>query len=129
MFCIHTRFANRIVSTMMFRACLRARFLAATSVAIILAMPSVHALQAAPTELASIPVSLTVQESCLVQSADAVISMANQPVVSCIHGAPFQITQAGFDPGTSVDTARNAVQPVDFVAARDAQQTVWTVNF
>ncbi|ACD15681.1 hypothetical protein [Paraburkholderia phytofirmans] len=108
---------------MMFRA------LAATSAVILLAMPSVHALQAAPLELASIPVSLTVQEACLVQSADALISTANQPEVSCIHGAPFQITQAGFDPGTPADTARNATQPVEFVATHDTQHTVWTVNF
>ncbi|MFM0057766.1 hypothetical protein PQR64_19240 [Paraburkholderia phytofirmans] len=105
------------------------RPLAAISAAILLAMPPAHALQAAPAELASIPVSLTVQEACLVQSADALISTANQPVVSCIHGAPFQITQAGFDPGTSADTARSATQPVEFVATHETQQTVWTVNF
>jgi hypothetical protein len=105
------------------------RPLAAASAVVLLAMPSVHALQAAPAELASIAVSLTVQETCLVQSADVVISTANQPVVSCIHGAPFQITQAGFDPVTSVDTTRNATQPVEFIATHDAQQTVWTVNF
>lgn len=105
------------------------RSLAAMSVAILLAMLPVRAPQAAPTELAALPVSLTVLEACLVQSADAVISMTNQPVVSCLHGAPFQITQAGFDPGASADTSRSAALPVEFVATRDAQQTVWTVNF
>ena len=113
------------MNTLLFRH----RALAATFVALLLGMPSVHALQAAPTELAAIPVSLTVLEACLVQSADEVISTTNQPVVSCLHGAPFQITQAGFDPGASVDASRSAAQPVAFVATRDAQQTVWTVNF
>lgn len=105
------------------------RTIAATLLAILLAWPSAHALRAAPAELASIPVSLTVQETCLVQSADALISTANQPVVSCMHGAPFQITQAGFDPAQSVDAGQNPSQPVEFVATHDTQQTVWTVNF
>ncbi|WP_345813417.1 hypothetical protein AAGS40_04275 [Paraburkholderia sp. PREW-6R] len=89
------------------------------------------ALQAAPTELASIAVSLVVQESCMVQSADAVISVANQPVVSCLHGAPFQISQGGFDPAAPTPEPARAgtTQPVAFVASRDAQQTVWMVNF
>jgi hypothetical protein len=105
------------------------RTLAATLTAILLVSSPAHTLQAAPTELASIPVSLTVLETCVVQSADEVIGTSNQPVVSCLHGAPFQITQAGFDPAPSGDTARKSSQPVEFVATHDAQQTVWTVAF
>ncbi|PQV44719.1 hypothetical protein B0G83_121118 [Paraburkholderia sp. BL21I4N1] len=125
------------------------RNLAAAFAAVLLALPSAPASQAAPAELAAIAVSLTVQETCLVQSADTVISAVNQPVVSCLHGAPFEITQAGVDPAgltnaaqnTADNTARNlplnslqnaarnAAPPVQYVAARDARQTVWTVNF
>lgn len=126
-----------------------ARNLAAVFAAVLLALPGAPASQAAPAELAAIAVSLTVQETCLVQSADAVISAVNQPVVSCLHGAPFEITQAGVDPVASTNaaqntadntargtpqnpvqnTAQNAAPPVQYVAARDARQTVWTVNF
>lgn len=105
------------------------RNLAATAVAILLAFTSAPALRAAPAELASIPVSLTVQETCLVESGEVAISAANQPTVSCLHDAPFQITQVGFDPVTPIDSTRKPAQPVEFVAARDARQTVWTVNF
>ncbi|WCM20823.1 hypothetical protein NDK50_04960 [Paraburkholderia bryophila] len=125
------------------------RNLAAVFAAVLLALPSAPASQAAPAELAAIAVSLTVQETCLVQSADAAISVANQPVVSCLHGAPFEITEGGIDPagsanaaqGTARNTAqsttlsaaqnaaRNAPPPVQYAAARDARQTVWTVNF
>jgi hypothetical protein len=86
-------------------------------------------LQAAPTELASIAVSLTVQETCLVQSADALISAANQPVVSCLHGAPYRIAQAGLDPATPAGAVPDASRPVRFAAAGNARQTVWSVNF
>ncbi|MFM0646823.1 hypothetical protein PQR14_21065 [Paraburkholderia bryophila] len=121
------------------------RNLAAVFAAVLLALPGAPASQAAPAELAAIAVSLTVQETCLVQATDAAISVANQPVVSCLHGAPFEITQAGIDPAgsanatqsTTQSTAQNATQnalrnappPVEYVAARDARQTVWTVNF
>ncbi|WGS50934.1 hypothetical protein LFL96_05360 [Paraburkholderia sp. D15] len=125
------------------------RTLAVLSAAVLLALPATSTLRAAPAELAAIAVSLTVQETCLVQSADAAISQANQPVVSCLHGAPFEITQVGLDPATSgagansnasnaanaanpanaTNASRGAAQPVAFVASRDAQQTVWTVNF
>ncbi|ASL43051.1 hypothetical protein bAD24_I06155 [Burkholderia sp. AD24] len=113
------------------------RNLAAVFAAVLLALPSAPASQAAPAELAAIAVSLTVQETCLVQSADAAISVANQPVVSCLHGAPFEITQGGIDPAgsanaaqsTARNTALNAPPPVQYFAARDALQTVWTVNF
>lgn len=121
------------------------RNLAAVFAAVLLALPSAPASQAAPAELAAIAVSLTVQETCLVQATDAAISMANQPMVSCLHGAPFEITQAGIDPAgsanptqnatgsaaqsTAQNARRNALPPVEYVAARDARQTVWTVNF
>lgn len=125
------------------------RNLAAVFAAVLLALPSAPASQAAPAELAAIAVSLTVQETCLVQATDAAISVANQPMVSCLHGAPFEITQAGIDPAGSANptqnptqnatgsaaqsTAQNALRsalpPVEYVAARDARQTVWTVNF
>lgn len=108
---------------------MKSRTLAVTLTACLLTVPQARTLRAAPTELASIPVSLTVQETCLVQSADEVIGTGNQPVVSCIHDAPFQITQAGVDPAISGDPARKHVQPVDFVATHDAQQTVWTIAF
>lgn len=115
------------------------RNLAATSVAVLLAalltallaVATAPASQAAPLDLASIPVSLIVRESCVVQSADAAISAVNQPVVSCIHDAPFQITQAGFDPTMPLPgaTGRRPSEPVMIVTTSDAQQTVWTVNF
>jgi hypothetical protein len=99
---------------------------ATTLVAILLAAP---ASKAWPTELASIPVSLTVPETCVIQSVDAAITVANQPAVSCLHGAPFQISQVAFDPAAPDETARNKAQPVQFVATRGARQTIWTINF
>lgn len=105
------------------------RNLTAASAVISLAMLAPPASQAAPLGLASINVSLTVQEACIVQSADGVIDALNQPVVSCLHGAPFQIGQAGFDPLVSADASTAQPQPVAYAAAGDAQQTVWTVNF
>jgi hypothetical protein len=104
------------------------RNLTAASAVISLALLAAPVSQATPLGLASIPVSLTVQEACVVQSADGVITLANQPVVSCLHGAPFQIGQAGFDPLASVDSSGEA-QPVAYAATGDVQQTVWTVNF
>lgn len=97
-----------------------------TVVAILLAAP---AAQASPTGLASIPVSLTVQETCVIQSVDAAITVASQPAVACLHGAPFQVSQVAFDPTAPGETGWNQVQPVEFITAHDAQQTVWTVNF
>ncbi|HZZ03746.1 hypothetical protein [Paraburkholderia sp.] len=102
------------------------RNVTAAVVAILLAAP---AAQASPTGLASIPVSLTVQETCVIQSVDAAITVANQPAVACLHGAPFQVSQAAFDPTASGETGRNQAQPVEFITAHDAQQTVWIVNF
>ncbi|WP_434109112.1 hypothetical protein [Paraburkholderia caffeinilytica] len=102
------------------------RNVAATLVAILLATPASEAL---PAGLASIPVSLTVQETCVIQSVDAAITVANQPAVACLHGAPFQVSQAAFDPTVPGDAGRAQAQPVEFVATHDAQQTVWTVNF
>ncbi|CAE6728617.1 hypothetical protein [Paraburkholderia aspalathi] len=99
---------------------------ATTLAAILLAVP---ASKACPTELASIPVSLTVQETCVIQSVDAAITVANQPAVSCLHGAPFQISQVAFDPAAPDEATRNQAQPVQFVAAHGARQTIWTINF
>ncbi len=105
------------------------RNLAAAAAVMSFALWAVPASQAAPLGLASIPVSLTVQEACVVQSADGVITPLNQPVVSCLHGAPFQISQAGFDPLAAVDASAAQAQPVAYAATGDTQQTVWTVNF
>jgi hypothetical protein len=107
------------------------RHFAVTSVAFLVAVSTAPVSRAAPLDLASIPVSLVVQESCVVQSADAAISAVNQPVVSCIHDAPFEITQAGFDPALAQanETGRRSSAPVMFATTSDAQQTVWTVNF
>ncbi|WP_186310672.1 hypothetical protein [Paraburkholderia sp. BCC1886] len=102
----------------------RAAALAATLT--ILALPT--ASDAAPTELASIAVSLVVQETCSVQSAD-LVSVADQPAVTCLHSAPFQVNQLGFDPVGPEDTATSTAQPVDFAATHGVQQTVWTVKF
>lgn len=102
----------------------RAAALAATLT--ILASPS--ASRAAPTELASIAVSLVVQETCSVQSAD-LVSATDQPAVSCLHSAPFQVDQLGFDPVGPEEPVKNTAQPVDFAATHGVQQTVWTVNF
>ncbi|SDQ39566.1 hypothetical protein SAMN05443245_1211 [Paraburkholderia fungorum] len=116
-------YEHRLTNSMM------SRNLAAASAAIFLALLAPPASQAAPLGLASINVSLTVQEACIVQSADGVIDALNQPVVSCLHGAPFQIGQAGFDPLVSVDPGAARSEPVAYAATGDAQQTVWTVNF
>jgi hypothetical protein len=121
--CIDPHVFNRLTNNMM------SRILAAASAVIFFAFPAIQASQAAPLNLASINVSLTVQEACVVQSADGVITVTNQPVVSCLHGAPFQISQAGFDPVAAADSSAAQAQPVAYAAANDAQQTVWTVNF
>ncbi|MFM0738884.1 hypothetical protein PQQ51_16715 [Paraburkholderia xenovorans] len=84
--------------------------------------------QAKPTELASISVSLTVQETCIIQSTEAAITVANQPAVSCLHGAPFQISQAGLDPVARADETPSAPLELTFVPT-GKQTTVWTVNF
>jgi hypothetical protein len=102
------------------------RNIAATTVAILLLSP---ASTAWPTGLASIPVSLTVQETCVIQSVDAAITVANQPAVACLHGAPFQISQAALDPAAPGEAGRDQAQPVEFVATHDAQRTVWMINF
>jgi hypothetical protein len=108
---------------------MKSRHVATASAVMFLALLSVPASQAAQPGLASIAVTLIVQESCIVQSADGVITVRNQPVVSCLHGAPFQISQAGFDPLVSADTGNASLQPVAYAASGDSQQTVWTVNF
>lgn len=108
---------------------MKSRPVAAASAIMFFALAAVPASGAAQPELASISVSLIVQESCLVQSADGMITTTNQPVVSCLHGAPFQISQAGFDPLVSGDTGSAQSQPVAYAATGDSQQTVWTVNF
>ncbi|OLL32894.1 hypothetical protein BTH42_04745 [Burkholderia sp. SRS-W-2-2016] len=92
------------------------------------------AAPAQPLELASIAVSLTVQESCVVKSADTAISVINQPVVSCVHGAPFQIDQAGVEPTADQGSSQppQPSPPLAFATTHgvgDAQQTVWTVSF
>ena len=102
------------------------RNITATLVAILLASPASNAW---PTGLASIPVSLTVQETCVIQSVDEAITAANQPAVACLHGAPFQISQVASDPAAPGETNRDPAQPVEFVATHDAQQTVWMINF
>ncbi|WP_147394151.1 hypothetical protein [Paraburkholderia sp. BL23I1N1] len=101
------------------------RLISTTFVTILLASP---AIEAAPTELAWIPISLTVQESCVIQAGDAAITAANQPAVSCLHGAPFQIVQVGFEPAMPADTAQNPPS-MQFVATRDAQPAIWMINF
>jgi hypothetical protein len=122
-------FSIDLASSTDFRTSMMSRNLAAASAVIFVALLAVPASQAAPLGLASIPVSLTVQEACVVQSADGLITSANQPVVSCLHGAPFQIGQAGFDPLAAVDTGAAPSQPVAYAATGELQQTVWTVNF
>jgi hypothetical protein len=113
--------------------------------AALLAVIAPRLSRAAPGELAAIAVSLTVQESCLVQSTDAVINLANQPVVSCLHDTPFQITQGSYDPqatssqstpsattaapAMSANLSRASGQPVQYASSREARQTVWMINF
>ncbi|MGF6774702.1 hypothetical protein P3T18_007222 [Paraburkholderia sp. GAS199] len=103
----------------------------ATVVAILLAASPASVLQAKPTELASIAVSLVVQETCVIQSTEAAITVANQPAVDCLHGAPFQITQAGFDPVAPIaPLEKSAGAPVELSFLPETRQTtVWTVNF
>ncbi|MFL9868359.1 hypothetical protein PQR67_29620 [Paraburkholderia fungorum] len=102
------------------------RNIAAMSVAILLAAPASNAW---PAGLASIPVSLTVQETCVIRSVDAAITVANQPAVACLHGAPFQISQVALDPGAPGGTGPDQAQPAEFVATHDVQRTVWMINF
>lgn len=77
-------------------------------------------------ELASMPVSLVVQETCSIQTADLIAPIA-KPAVTCLHNAPFDISQVPLDPVTRKETV--TTPPVQLAAAHDAQQTVWMVNF
>ena len=74
-----------------------------------------------PTELATLSVSLVVQESCVIQSAAEPV-VAAKPSVSCLHGQPYDIALAALDPAQPV----SAVQYAD---RGGKQSTVWMVAF
>jgi hypothetical protein len=80
---------------------------------------------AIPFELASMPVSLIVQETCSIESADLIAPIV-KPAVTCLHNAPFDITQAPLDPAAATEIK---AAPVQLTASHDTQQTVWTVKF
>jgi hypothetical protein len=74
-----------------------------------------------PTELATLSVSLVVQESCVIQSA-AEPAVVAKPSVTCLHGQPYDIALVALDPAQPVSTVQ--------YASRDAKQsTVWMVGF
>jgi hypothetical protein len=101
----------------------RSKAYTALAAALLLAAPIKSATS---FELTSMPVSLIVQETCSIQSADLIAPIV-KPAVTCVHNAPFDISQVPLDP-----TARRGTtdaSPVQLVAFHDAQQTVWMVNF
>ena len=74
-----------------------------------------------PTELATLSVSLVVQESCVIQST-VEPAVVVKPSVSCLHGQPYDIALTALDP----------VQPVPAVQYANSggmQSTVWMVAF
>lgn len=68
---------------------------------------------------ASIPVSLTIRESCLIQTPAANTPQIKQPQVSCLHDAP-SLARLTTEPVTSKDTPA--------VTTR-LTQTTWLVMF
>lgn len=68
---------------------------------------------------ASIPVSLTILESCLIQSPPVNAPQTTQPQVSCLHDAP-SLARLTTEPVTSKDTPA--------VTTR-LTQTTWLVMF
>jgi hypothetical protein len=100
----------------------RSKSLTALAATLLLAL----AQPATPFELASMPVSLIVQETCSIQSADLSAPIV-KPAVSCLHDAPFDISQVPLDPIARTQTPE--APPVQLAASHEAQQTVWMVNF
>jgi hypothetical protein len=89
-----------------------------TLVAILL---GAFASDVSPTELATLSVSLVVQESCVIQSA-AEPSAVAKPNVSCLHGQPYDIALVAVDPTQTPST-------VQYARRGTAQSTVWMVGF
>jgi hypothetical protein len=80
----------------------------------------VSASHGTPPEIALIPVSLAVQETCVIQStSDSALTTGAE--VLCLHGAPYSVTLASRDPEQPV--------PASQVATPVAQRVVWTVAF
>ncbi|MDE1182789.1 hypothetical protein [Paraburkholderia sp.] len=82
-------------------------------------------------ELASMPVSLVVQESCLIQSDDALLAPA-RPLVSCLHGQPFNIEQSAVEPAAALAAQVQPVNAGALIAAAPnaaAPSKVWMVMF
>ncbi|WP_158938012.1 hypothetical protein [Burkholderia sp. S171] len=84
-------------------------------------MLGVLASNVSSTELATLSVSLVVQESCVIQSA-AEPAVVAKPSVSCLHGQPYDIALAALDPAQPVST-------VQYAERSGKQSTVWTVGF
>jgi len=74
-----------------------------------------------PTELATLSVSLVVQESCVIQSA-ADLAVTVKPSVSCLHGQPYDIALAALDPALPAS-------PMHYAVRSGKQSAVWTVGF
>jgi hypothetical protein len=70
-------------------------------------------------ELASLSVSVVVQEICLIR-ADVASPIA-EPGVSCLHGEPYSVTLVPLDPTQTPYSMR--------VVARGAPHAVWMVSF
>ncbi|WP_156529147.1 hypothetical protein [Caballeronia udeis] len=81
----------------------------------------VFASDVSPTELATLSVSLVVQESCVIQSATEPAVVA-KPSVSCLHGQPYDIALVALDPAQPVST-------VQYASRGAGQSTVWMVGF
>jgi hypothetical protein len=52
---------------------------------------------ASPVDITSVPVTLSIQQSCLVHSS-ANDETAALPAVDCLHGEPYAISQVDRDP-------------------------------
>ena len=90
------------------------RFAKLPGLGLILAALSCHA---SPTDTASFQVSLTIRESCLVQSPPDETRMSVQPQVSCLHDSPY-LTKPMTPPA-----------PGKIVAPSEATSMTWLVMF
>lgn len=73
-----------------------------------------------PAGQAPIEVSLTIQETCVIQSA-VNSATTGTPGVSCLHGTPYSVA---LEPGKSTEPT-SSLQLAD----RTAQRAIWTVVF
>ncbi|MFT4434358.1 hypothetical protein ACMX25_13315 [Caballeronia sp. 15715] len=81
----------------------------------------VFASDVSPTELATLSVSLVVQESCMIQSAPDLADVS-KPSVSCLHGQPYDIALTTLDPSLPASALHYTVR-------NGKQSAVWMVGF